>query len=171
MVPAGMVRPETEPATEPEQETESEAEVQLWQLVYASAAAADFEVADLQNVLRVARDRNAAANVTGMLLFEGKSFLQVLEGELDRIDALYAQIQNDSRHTRDVLLLREPIEERSFAGWTMGYTRAAVGELEDATGVHDFYANSDSFSGLSDDKVRKLLKLFRSGSFRSRLGR
>jgi Sensors of blue-light using FAD len=142
---------------------------QLWQLVYASAASADFTVADLQSVLRAARERNPRIGVTGMLLFEGTSFLQILEGEVDALDALYERISADPRHARQVLLLREQIDTRSFGKWTMGYTRLAAGDLEDTLAVHDFHANADTFSGLSDDKVRKLLKLFRTGSFRRRL--
>lgn len=146
-----------------------EPDEQLWQLVYASAASPKFTVKDLKAVLGIARERNALVGVTGMLLFEGTSFLQILEGDADVLDSLYKKIADDPRHTRQVLLLREPIESRSFGDWTMGYTRFAAGDFEDATGVHDFHSNPDSFSSLSEDKVRKLMSSFRSGSFRRRL--
>jgi len=141
----------------------------LWQLAYASAARAEFTLVDLEDILRVARTHNGRSEITGMLLFEGSSFLQVLEGERVKIDALLERIRNDRRHTRTVLLLREPIERRSFADWTMGYTRVALGELRDATGVNDFFADRDSFADLDSDKVKKVVDLFRSGSFRQRL--
>jgi Sensors of blue-light using FAD len=152
-----------------DQVVEGEPAEQLWQLVYSSAASADFSAADLQSVLRASRQHNLSVGVTGMLLFEGTSFLQILEGESSNLDSLYERICSDRRHTNHVLLLREPIDNRSFGTWTMGYTRLKTGELEDATGVHDFNTNADSFSTLSDDKLRKLLNLFRSGSFRRRL--
>jgi hypothetical protein len=141
----------------------------LWHLIYASAASKGFKLSDLEEILRVARKNNARDDISGMLLFEGKSFLQVLEGERRKIDVLLEKIRNDRRHARTVLLLREPIEQRSFADWTMGYTRVALGELQDATGVNDFFSDQSSFADLDSAKVRSLLELFRSGSFRQRL--
>jgi hypothetical protein len=141
----------------------------LWQLVYVSAAAPGFELADLESVLRVSRERNARAQISGILLFEGRSFLQVLEGERAPIDALLETIRADARHDRTTLLLREPIEQRSFADWTMGYTRVALGELRDGTGLNDFFSDDQSFSDLDGERVRRVLELFRSGAYRQRL--
>jgi hypothetical protein len=139
------------------------------QLVYASAALPGFTAADLEDVLRVARERNARIGVTGMLLFENFSFLQVLEGDLDRLDALYHKIQADPRNTRHTLLLREPIDGRSFVDWTMGYTHVSVGEIQSASGVNDFFRDANAFSDLTSAKVTKVLELFRSGRFRQRI--
>jgi hypothetical protein len=146
-----------------------EVDRRLGQLVYASASAPGFELSDLENVLRVARDRNTRAEVTGMLLFESSSFLQVLEGETDRLNVLYDKIVKDPRHTRAVLLLREPIDERSFVDWTMGYTHVSLGELHEATGINEFFRDGDAFSDLNSEKVGRVLDLFRSGAFRQRL--
>jgi hypothetical protein len=142
---------------------------QLWQLVYASAASAAFDLAALQNILRVARERNACENITGMLLFEGTSFLQVLEGEGTTIDALLEKIRHDPRHSRVALLLREKITARSFGDWTMGYTAVTLGQLADAIGTNDFFPDHEAFADLDSTKVRRVLDLFREGSFRQRL--
>ena len=141
----------------------------LWQLVYASAATPDFKPSDLDEILRAARRRNPVMGVTGMLLYVDSSFLQVLEGSDDQIDELYELIRADDRHTRTVLLLREPIEERSFADWTMGAVTATVKDLEDAVGTNDFFQHRDPLRDLGETKLKKLLTLFRSGSYRQRL--
>ncbi len=142
----------------------------LAQIVYASAAGEGFRPSDLPAILTSARARNAELSVTGMLLFEGTSFLQVLEGEPEVIDALFERIRADRRHTRVVLLLREPLACRSFSEWTMGASKVTLRELEHAVGAQDgFFQPIDSFSGLGDEKVRRVLELFRSGSFRQRL--
>jgi hypothetical protein len=145
-------------------------EQDLWHLVYASVAVPGFTLADLEDILRVARERNAQMDVGGVLLLADSSFLQVLEGGQAEIDGLLAAIRGDPRHSRPVLLLREPIAERAFADWTMGYTRVTLGELRDATGINDFFRDQESFSDLTDAKVRRVLDLFRAGSFRQRLG-
>jgi hypothetical protein len=104
-----------------------------------------------------------------MLLFETSSFLQVLEGDGPRIEALFTKIQADPRHTRTVLLLREAIEQRSFADWTMGYTQVSLGEIQDASGVNDFFRDAEAIAELDAPKVKRVLDLFRSGSFRQRV--
>lgn len=143
---------------------------ELWHVVYASAAVPGFSLGDLQKVLQTAREHNKEIGVTGILLFAESSFLQVLEGDVEVLDALMAQIREDPRHERIVLLLRRPITDRSFADWTMGYTRVVLGELEDRMGVNDFFSDRDAFSDLGDAKVEKLLDLFRTGSYRQRIG-
>ena len=146
-----------------------EEDTQLWQIVYASAATEGFAPADLDAILLSARRRNAALGITGMLLFVDGSFLQVLEGTQDRIDELFETIRADSRHCRTVLLLREPIDERSFGDWTMGATTATLTELREAVGTNSFFREREPLSRLGEVKLRQLLLLFRSGSYRQRL--
>ena len=142
---------------------------QLWQLVYASAATKGFVASDLGEILRTARKHNAEVEITGMLLFVDRSFLQVLEGTQAHIDELFERIRNDRRHTRALLLLREAIEQRSFSDWTMGTTTATLADLEEAVGTNDFFQGREPLRQLGDTKLRTLLELFRSGSYRQRL--
>jgi hypothetical protein len=141
----------------------------LYHLVYASAAAPGFGLTDLEEILKVAREHNSRAGVTGMLLFEGTSFLQVLEGPIGVLDPLMERIRLDPRHDGAVLLLREPIDERSFNDWTMGYTELTLGELQDVSALNDFFRDHSSFTELDDAKVRRILALFREGAFRKRV--
>jgi hypothetical protein len=143
---------------------------QLWRLVYASAATKGFAASDLDAILRVAREHNAGAGITGMLLLVDPSFLQVLEGTNDHIDELFERIRTDRRHTRALLLLREPIEQRSFPDWTMGATTATLADLEEAVGINNFFQDRwDPLHHLGDTKLRTILELFHSGSYRQRL--
>lgn len=93
----------------------------LVQVVYASAATVMFKPEDLDALLRRSRDKNAARNISGMLLYHEGSFLQVLEGEADAVDALYEQISMDRRHGGVIRMLRAEIEERTFGEWSMGF--------------------------------------------------
>jgi Sensors of blue-light using FAD len=141
----------------------------LWQLVYASAARAGFASSDLDDILRVARDHNVTIDVTGMLLYVDHSFLQVLEGTEGRVNELFDKISKDKRHIRTLLLTRHPIEQRSFAEWTMGCTSASIKELSTAVGINDFFQRRDALFNLGDSKLATLLELFRSGSYRQRI--
>jgi hypothetical protein len=128
-----------------------------------------FASSDLDDILRVARKNNAALGITGMLLFVNPSFLQVLEGSQAHTDQMFERIRADRRHARTVLLLREPIEQRSFSDWTIGATTATLHDLQEAVGVNDFFQHREPLHHLGDTKLRKLLELFPSGSYRQRL--
>ena len=52
----------------------------LKQLVYVSQATRELYEADLARLLERIRPNNSAAGVTGMLLYDGGAFMQVIEG-------------------------------------------------------------------------------------------
>jgi hypothetical protein len=56
-----------------------------------------------------------------MLLFLDGTFMQVIEGEEAAIDETYGRICADHRHRKIFLLGKDPIEQREFASWNMGF--------------------------------------------------
>jgi len=93
----------------------------LSKLIYASRATHPMSDDDLTDLLSTARTNNQKHELTGLLLYCNQSFLQVLEGEPDRIEKLYSKIEADPRHTQLRLLYRAPIEQRKFSSWSMGF--------------------------------------------------
>jgi hypothetical protein len=89
--------------------------------VYVSSAVKQMKQAELVELLRAARDKNAAAGLTGMLLFHDGNFMQVLEGEPEAVDALLTKIHTDPRHAGVMVLLRQPNQSRSFGEWQMAF--------------------------------------------------
>ncbi|MEM9384541.1 MAG: BLUF domain-containing protein [Pseudomonadota bacterium] len=73
----------------------------------------------LETLAQVSAERNAARNITGMLLLSGDRFLQVLEGPVRAINQLYGNIINDPRHENVTLLTYEPLGPAYFAEWDM----------------------------------------------------
>ncbi len=65
--------------------------------------------------------RNRDRDITGMLVFDGDYFMQVLEGPRQKITALYELIQTDPRHEEVVTVLDEPIYRRTFDDWGLGF--------------------------------------------------
>lgn len=90
-------------------------------LVYVSGAAEKFTPQSLEELLAQCRERNAADSLTGLLLYHDGNFLQTLEGEKDKVEACFARIEKDPRHTGCILLHAAEIEARSFADWNMAY--------------------------------------------------
>lgn len=142
----------------------------LVQCIYMSAAVRSFDAEALKTLLAKARTHNERSGLSGMLLYAGGSFLQVLEGPARTVDALYQRIQADPRHDSLVLLVRESIKERSFADWTMGFYEASSEDLASLPGLNDFLqtrrpASEDRTGG----RAREILGAFRSGRWRRKV--
>ena len=101
----------------------------LSHLMYASRSVSADPLA-IGQILGVARRRNRANDVTGLLLFDGVYFFQLLEGDRTVVSRLYHQIVNDRRHSDVVLLAAGPATERTCSGWSMGYVddQSAIGD-------------------------------------------
>ncbi|MBX9794234.1 MAG: BLUF domain-containing protein [Burkholderiaceae bacterium] len=102
----------------------------LVRLMYASRAADSVNQNELVSILKKSKANNADIGVTGVLCFSAGIFLQVLEGGRSQVSALYNRIANDTRHHDVVLLSYEEVDERRFAGWSMG--RANLSRLNPA---------------------------------------
>jgi hypothetical protein len=73
----------------------------------------------LGDLFTEARSKNKRLSVSGALLVSGEWFVQVLEGDAETVRALFATIEQDSRHDSVTLLETQPVAARVFARWAM----------------------------------------------------
>lgn len=133
------------------------------QLTYLSTPTRAMSNDDLMDILEKARLNNANIGVSGMLLYTGEGFVQVLEGEEKVIDDLVNLIKKDPRHKNFRIIERKKIDSRDYAEWTMGFKRVDKDELKDVPGLNKFF-ETDLSGGLSEDKsdlINKLTNHFR----------
>lgn len=142
---------------------------QLIHLIYSSAGTRPFQDEELVELLIRSRSKNARLGITGMLLYDNGSFFQILEGYPEAVDKLYQTIAQDERHTKAVVIIREPIPKRSFGEWTMGYSKVTAQELDEIIGSNDFFATGSSFTEVNSGRAKKLLAAFREGRWRSKV--
>lgn len=79
---------------------------------------------DLEEILEQARIGNAASGITGALIYAEGIFLQVLEGEMARLQDLMVRISKDLRHENVTVLRHGDIASAVFGDWTMAYVSA-----------------------------------------------
>lgn len=91
------------------------------QIVYVSTAMGQITPDDIEAILNVSRRNNARDGLTGLLYFEGKRFLQVLEGRGEAITNTVARIERSPRHRALVILSERDVEKREFGEWTMAH--------------------------------------------------
>lgn len=86
----------------------------LIHLIYASSATRQLQEEDLVAILSKAHTNNARLGVTGMLLYRGGNFLQVLEGEEQVVEELFKVITQDPRHHDVTRVLKRPVSQHQF---------------------------------------------------------
>lgn len=91
----------------------------LRQLIYRSTSTRPAPGGDLADILVQSRMNNGLEGVSGLLLTNGKCYLQVLEGGPDAVAHVFDRIRADGRHTDVTILLDAAVERRSFGGWGM----------------------------------------------------
>ena len=74
---------------------------------------------DLRTLVSQSAENNRAANITGLLILSGDSFLQVLEGPADDVNRLFRRIMADPRHQNIRLISYEQIGPTYFDDWDM----------------------------------------------------
>ncbi|MDN3646892.1 BLUF domain-containing protein [Pontixanthobacter aestiaquae] len=89
------------------------------QFVYISTAAHEVSNDDVVNILESSRRNNPDRGITGFLIFNGRNFLQLVEGPEDALFSLMNQLARDSRHSGIVRLEDIPIETRTCEEWAM----------------------------------------------------
>ncbi len=106
---------------------------------------------DLTKLLTTARKNNQRDGVSGLLLYCNQSFLQVLEGDPAKVDAIYQHIEVDPRHKNLRLLSRSTIDSRKYADWSMGFDH--VNE-NDIVAAFPGYKPATEYPLVSADLVR-----------------
>lgn len=125
-----------------------------------------FDLAAVQDLLAVAKSRNKDLGITGMLLYADGSFFQVLEGDEQVVDKLFARISQDDRHDHIVTIINEPIGERDFENWSMGYATSTSSELNKIDGMNDFFGKRTCLTDVDAGRAKLLLSAFAEGRWR-----
>lgn len=76
----------------------------------------------IENIVRVAQERNAVLGITGALVYSDLHFGQIVEGPPQSIMALRSSILSDARHTNIRSIADGKTEMRRFGHWKLAYS-------------------------------------------------
>lgn len=102
----------------------------LTALVYVSSATGRISDQQIDGILASSRRHNAQAQVTGTLLHHDGTFLQYLEGPAKGMERVWQRVSTCRMHHGINVLLREPLPERYFDQWHMGFVQAPATVLQ-----------------------------------------
>lgn len=101
----------------------------LIQLIYVSAATHEMTADELRAILDLSVRHNTRNEVTGLLLYFDRTFMQVIEGPESAIDELMTRLLSDPRHYGVNVLSRSEVPAREFAQWSMGFKGFSQSDL------------------------------------------
>lgn len=110
----------------------------LYRIIYLSSGLKDLTSSDVKEILAKAKENNRAKNITGILLYLDKNFIQVLEGEKEDVIKLYQKISLDHRHKNVIKVIEGNIASRQFDKWDMGFIEIDSDDLKDLSEYKDF---------------------------------
>nr|WP_246867705.1 BLUF domain-containing protein [Rhizobacter sp. SG703] len=94
----------------------------VYRLLYLSHLAPGRDFSVVAQILHVSRERNQSLGISGVLVFDGARFCQLIEGARPQIVSLAQRIQADPRHTGyRVLFEGEDGSARLLPRWRTGY--------------------------------------------------
>ena len=91
----------------------------MLRLLYFSKVTGQMSEDTLRAIVEASARRNAAQGITGALVFNGRNFCQVLEGEDAAVRALVARIRQDDRHSDFKIIDAKQVDRRHFPDWSM----------------------------------------------------
>ena len=127
----------------------------MYQLVYISTATDRTDAGVLDAILATSRRNNRRDGITGLLLHDGRRFLQVLEGPQPLVDAAFLRIRADPRHRASVMLHARQAEGRSFGEWDMACETVASAHGASLTQTVDRLVE-----GATDRNLKALFRSF-----------
>ncbi len=96
----------------------------LVRAIYVSTIANRQDSAALPDIMRVAQANNEKHNLTGLLVFSSKYYLQAIEGGRQAVNQLLGNLYRDTRHSDMLLLGLQEITQRAFPDWSMRFVPA-----------------------------------------------
>lgn len=128
-------------------------------LLYVSRSAGPQTTTVTRSILEKAQAHNSAQGITGASCQGQGFFIQVLEGERSRVNALFRRIAADPRHKDVELLQYEEIQKRQFDKWSMALVNLSV----DDPMIRLQHPEYDPYSASGTQVMQLLMDLLASG--------
>ena len=90
-----------------------------FELSYKSDFEKSTDSKDVEDIIKVAINKNKEFNVTGCLIVYQKTFFQILEGSKKNVLEIYKTLKNDKRHKNIKLIWKGAKINRLFGDWSM----------------------------------------------------
>ncbi len=123
-------------------------------LIYKSIANPEIlESGAIEDLMKLASERNSESGITGILLLSGDRFLQALEGPVRFVNQLFIKIANDGRHHDIELVDYEDINHTCFHDWSMRLLNLKNLDQNQSELLRQKYSHSGDAINYPNDKM------------------
>ena len=130
----------------------------MHQIIYLSSSREYLSPEQINEILSKSRENNLKNNITGVLLYFDRDFLQVIEGPKTALLELFEIIEKDKRHTGIITVFNKEIKEKHFPEWNMGFSSTDYEKLRTLTGFENF--DQTLLHGINDKTALILIDKF-----------
>lgn len=127
----------------------------IYKLIYLSSETESFNEHELLTILEESIKNNKKKGITGVLLYSGGNFIQLLEGSKKEVEALFKKISEDKRHTNIIRLMAEYSDNRDFPDWKMGFRKITTSMAEEKITGFSRLLEGDE---IADEELQNLSK-------------
>lgn len=133
------------------------------QLFYVSSAEKNLSYEDILHIVEKARVYNSAHGVTGVLLYKGGIFLQLLEGERSSIRKVFDEkIKPNKKHSNIIEIFDLPAKERLFQDWSMGFCEMSEIEIKMINEILSWNKLISAAKEIDNHLILRMLERFKS---------
>ncbi len=86
-------------------------------ICYVSSLNSSLKINDLNHLFKTTKSNNTCIGISGILIHKNGNFLQILEGEVEKVDTLYQNICLDNRHHSIIIIINTEICDRIFESY------------------------------------------------------
>lgn len=96
----------------------------LWNWIYISRSriSSAYLESEITEIVEQSRVKNAQLEVTGVLVYDGTYFAQLVQGPETNVRALRVAIESDARHQDVKTVLHNAATERRLPTWSLAYS-------------------------------------------------
>jgi len=121
----------------------------LFFLLYISQATTEMDEQSLRKIVKMSREKNQSAGLTGCLLYQDGYFMQLLEGRQEEVLKLMERINLDPGHRNMQIVAQGGEQRRLFLDWSMGFQDMSC--IENEPDFSAWRKRTISFAELAED--------------------
>jgi hypothetical protein len=133
---------------------------EVYHLLYVSEAPDSLNYSDLLDILKVARDFNEKNQISGVLIYRDGFFIQLLEGDKNKIDQLMKNIKKDPRNHSIRILIESESSGRIFGDWSMAFIDGDL-SVNETSDLINLFELATQFNHSQKELIMPVLKKFR----------
>ena len=124
---------------------------------YVSTANLDLSDQAINDIMNRTDKFNKSQEITGILLYNERSFFQLLEGEKKTIEDLFERITQDPRHHDIIKFLEKPVSRVPFDGYMTDFITDA--KRFDETKLKNYLHYIEVLNPESQKAVKRVMEL------------